>query len=163
MTERATKSSWKTLDAPQQCEPLGYEYVFADADADRLQLGLIPQEMEDKWFVYFENGWLYLHRSWTGSLIYWLRLDGCPAGVRVVESWVNRNSDQYRETDAEYDRKMLDFLLRRLLLGHDIDFPVRSADNSTNMPGVYQHHVVGRAYPEKTVSDGDSNDEPGGG
>lgn len=66
MTERATKSSWKILDAPRQCEPLEYEYVFDDADADRLQLGLIPQEMEDKWFVYFENGWLYLHRSWTG-------------------------------------------------------------------------------------------------
>ena len=160
MTERAAKSNWKTLDATQQCEPLEYEYVFDDADADRLQLGLIPREMEDKWFVYFENGWVYLHRSWTGFLIYWLRLDGCPDGVRVVESWVNRNSDQYLETDTAYDRMMLDFLLRRMLLGHEVDFPVRSADNPTNTPGVYQHHVVGRAYPEKTVSDGNSNDEP---
>ena len=118
--------------------------------------------MEDKWFVYFEDGWLYLHRSWTGSLIYWLRLDGCPAGVRVVESWVNRDSEQYRETDTAYDRLMLDFLIRRMLLGHDVGFPVRSTDNLNGWPGVYQHHVVGRAYPEKTVSDGESNDETNG-
>ena len=162
MTERATKSSWKTLDAPDERESLEYEYVFTDADTDRLQLGLIPQEMEDKWFVYFENGWLYLHRSWTGSLIYWLRLDGCPAGARVIESWVNRDSEQYRETDTAYDRLMLDFLLRRMILGHDVAFPVRSADNSNGPPGVYQHHVVGRGYPEKTVSEGEPTEENGG-
>jgi hypothetical protein len=159
MTERAIKSNWKTLGAPDRREPLGYEYVFTDADADRLQLGLIPKEMEDKWFVYFEHGWLFLHRSWTGALIYWLRMDGCPAGIRVVESWVNRDSDQYRETDIAYDRLMLDFLLRRILLGHDIEFPERSTDNSNGLPGVYQHHVVGHAYPEKTIPDGESDDK----
>ena len=70
MTKPATKSSWKTLDAPVKRQPLGYEQLFTNVDAERLQEGLVPQVMEDKWFVYFENDWLYLHRSWTGSLVY---------------------------------------------------------------------------------------------
>ena len=135
MPERATKSNWKTLDTPDRRESLGYEYVFSDSDADRLQLGLIPQAMEGKWFVYFENGWLYLHRSWTGFLVYWLKLDDCAAGVRVVESWVNRDTDQYSETDSEYEQLMLDFLLRGMLLGHNVDFPVRPSDNSKGPSG----------------------------
>ena len=108
---------------------MGYEGVFTEADANRLKSGHIPQAQEDKWFVYFEKGWLYLHRSWTGSLVYWLRLDGCPDGVRVIESWVNRDAEQYSETDVAYDRLMLDFLLRGILLGQEVDFPVRDNDS----------------------------------
>ncbi len=115
MPAPAMKASWKTLEPPKTRAPLGYEHVFDDADADRLREGHIPQAMEDKWFAYFENGWLYLHRSWTGVLIYWLKLDDCPAGVRVVESWVSREPEQYRETDISYDRLLLDFLLCGLI------------------------------------------------
>ena len=150
---RVTKDSWKTLPAPEQREALAYDAVFTDADGELLMQGLMPLEMEDKWFIYFADGWLYLHRSWTGALIYWLKLDGGPAGVRVTEAWVNRDPEQYLETDSGYDRIMLDFLIRRLLLGQDVAFPVRSADVENAPNGVYQHNVVGRAYPEKEVSD----------
>jgi hypothetical protein len=112
-----TKESWKNLPLPERREPLGYQAVFDDADADRLMQGLKPEAMEDKWFIYFEDGWLYLHRSWTGSVIYWLKFEGSPAGIRVTESWVNRDPGQYTETDIAYDRAMLDFLIRRMLLG----------------------------------------------
>ncbi|MEO1134004.1 MAG: hypothetical protein AAFX40_15035 [Cyanobacteria bacterium J06639_1] len=156
MDECAQKSSWQTLAPPELREPLGYEHTFTSADAARLKLGLIPQAMEDKWFVYFEDGWLYLHRSWTGALIYWLRVEDCPAGIRVVESWVSRGSKHYRETDTAYDSLMLDFLLRRMMLGQDVAFPIRSAANSNPPPGLYQHHAIGRSYPERTVL----NDEP---
>ena len=71
--------------------------------------GLVPVEMEGKWFIYYEDGWLYLHRSWTVALIYWIKLDGRPAGVCVVDSWVNRNPEEYKETDIDYDRQMLIF------------------------------------------------------
>ena len=67
MPDAATKTGGKTLEPPKLRVPLGYEYVFNDADAERLREGLIPAAMEDKWFVYFDHGWLYLHRSWTGA------------------------------------------------------------------------------------------------
>jgi hypothetical protein len=104
--------------------------------------------MEDKWFIYCEDGWLYLHRSWTGSLIYWIKLDGSSSGVRVVDSWVNRDPEEYKETDIEYDRQMLNFLIRRILLGEEVDFPIRKKDQKTTPKGIYQHHVAGRAFPE---------------
>jgi hypothetical protein len=153
MPDAATKASWKTLEPPKLRAPLGYEYVFNDADAERLREGLIPEAMEDKWFVYFESGWVYLHRSWTGALIYWLKLDGCPAGARVVESWVSREPEQYRETDISYDRLVLDFLLRGLILRHEVPFPTRQKDVAAGPPGLYQHLLVGRGYPEKLVPD----------
>jgi hypothetical protein len=45
-----------------------------------------------------------------------LRLEGSPASVRVVDSWVNREPEQYKATDVEYDRKLLHFLIDALLL-----------------------------------------------
>jgi hypothetical protein len=86
----------------------------------------VPQQVEDKWFVYADAGWVYFHRSRTGVLIYALRLDGSPAGVRVVESWVNRDPAQYTESDLVYDRAFLDFLIRTALLGESAELPVRT-------------------------------------
>lgn len=152
---RVTKDSWKTLPAPEQREAIPYDVVFTDVEGDLLVRGLRPRAMEDKWFIYFEDDWLCLHRSWTGSLIFWLKLDGCPAGVRVTKAWVNRDPEQYRETDSSYDGMMLDFLIRRLLLHQDAEFPVRPTDVANSPKGVFQHHIVGRAYPERKVG-GDS-------
>lgn len=109
--------------------------------------GLIPQQMEDKWFIYFESGWLSFHRSWSGVCIYALRLDGSPAGVRVVESLVNRNLEQYQATDTDYDRKLVQFLIDALLLGKAVSFPMPKATGDAPA-GVVQHHLVGKAYPE---------------
>lgn len=119
----ATKDSWKTLPPPQQREALDYDAVFTDAEADQLRVGLIPGGMDDRWFIYFADGWLHIHRSWTGFLIYWLKLEGCPAGVRVTEAWVSRDPEQYEETDSSRDRRILDFLIRHLLLGQEVEFP----------------------------------------
>ena len=92
--KRATQSSWRTSPPPSARESLGFDAVFTDAEAGLLMLGAVPAEMDDKWFVYFNDGWLHFHRSWTGFHIYALRLDGSPGGVRVTDSWVNREPDQ---------------------------------------------------------------------
>jgi hypothetical protein len=110
--------------------------------------GLIPQQMEDKWFVYFADGWLNFHRSWTGAHIYALRLDSAAAGVRIAESWVNREPEQYKANDTAYDRKLLTFIIDALLLNKNAVFPVRSEDESLPA-GIAQHSAVGRGYAEK--------------
>ncbi|MBL8507852.1 hypothetical protein [Chitinimonas sp. JJ19] len=113
---RATSSSWKHLDPPATREPLGFEALFTDEEAARLMLGLVPEQMEDKWFIYYEDNWLRFHRSWTGVFIYGLRLDGSPAGVRVIDSWVNRDTEQYSANDTDYDRKFVRFIIDAFLL-----------------------------------------------
>jgi hypothetical protein len=121
---------------------------------DRQAGGRPSTSMEDKWFVYFSEGWLNFHRSWTGALIYSLRLEGSPASVRVVDSWVNREPEQYKATDIEYDRKLLHFLIDALLLKKSAVFPM-PASSEPAAPGVVQHSYVGRAYPEALASPAD--------
>lgn len=144
----ALPTSWETLPLPEQREPLGFESTYTTEEAESMALGLVPQQMEDKWFIYAKGDQLYFHRSWTGACIFWLRFEGAPEGYRVVESWVNRDPGQYRETDTAYDRAMLSFLIDAMLLGKSGSFPLR-ADHSSTPGGVYQHHVTGTAYPEK--------------
>lgn len=143
----ASRDSWKILPPPAKREPLGFEGCFSEQDAKKMMLGIVPRQMEDKWFIYFHEAWLYFHRSWTGACIYAVRLDGLEAGVRVSDSWVNRDSDQYKSVDLEYDRELVAFLIDALLLEKAAQFP-RPSDQPQTMPGVFQHHIVGRAYPE---------------
>ena len=87
------------------------------------QLGHVPEDMDDKWFIYFENGWLNFHRSWTGNCIYRLRFE--PSGERylVVEAWVNRSPAEYRVANDEDDRQVVRFLIEAILLGKNSPFP----------------------------------------
>jgi hypothetical protein len=146
---RATITSWKALPPPERREPLDFAAEFTDADTDLLVFGLIPKEMEDKWFICFHQGWLLFHRSWTGACIYGLRLEAMRGGSRVADSWVNRDPAQYTATDVEYDRKLVCFLIDALLLRRAAIFPMPAGVESAP-PGAYQHSVVGRAYPESS-------------
>ena len=67
--EATTKGSWKNEDLPEDVAELSYNRIFNAEEYSKLILGLKPQAMEDKWFVYFDEGYLYLHRSWTGYCI----------------------------------------------------------------------------------------------
>ncbi|WP_409306989.1 hypothetical protein [Pectobacterium sp. B1J-3] len=121
---QAQAHHWKHTPAPQQTAPLHFQALFTDVEAEKMRQGIIPKQMEDKWFVYFEDGWLRFHRSWTGFFIYALKLEGSPAGVRVTDSWVNRDPEQYTSTDLEYDRIMLGYLIDvSLLKKQDVPFP----------------------------------------
>lgn len=101
---------------PSERERLNLPLLYSDADAERMMKGHIPSDMDDKWFIFFENGWLYFHRSWTGHCIFAVRLDGSPAGVRIVEAWVNRDADQYNSPGADADKQLVEQLIRSRLL-----------------------------------------------
>ena len=149
----AIPSSWKTLPHPSITEPLKFEAVYTAAEAAQILEGLIPVEMEDKWFIYCANGWLHFHRSWTGSLIYCLKLEYSLAGASVTDSWVNRDQAQYRETDTSYDRHLVSFLIDALLLKKNVSFPMPK-DSELQPQGVVQHSYVGLTHPEQpTASD----------
>src|ERR1700756_5303385 len=102
--DQATRTSWKTLPHPDKHERLVVPETFFGAAGDRMRGGHVPVDMDDRWFIYFEDGWLHFHHSWTGAHLFALRLDGCPAGVRVVDAWASRDPDQYRSVGVEQDR-----------------------------------------------------------
>jgi hypothetical protein len=139
----ATSSSRKRLDLPQERENLDFQAVFTDREGDEMRQGFLPSQMEDKWFIHFEEGWLRFHRSWTGVAIYALRLEQSPAGIRVTESWVNRNPEQYNVKDTEYDRKLVRYLIDTILLKRSAPFPTPPALEGAP-EGLVRHHYVGR-------------------
>ena len=106
--------------------------------------------MEDKWFIFFEEPWLYLHRSWSGACIYAARFAPMGGGVTAAEAWVNRKRSEYKGTDNGYDTALLRFLIEALLLGKEVRFPVPTGE--AYAPGVLQANIVGRAYPEISYS-----------
>lgn len=107
------KNDWKTNPIPDTRENLGYENFFHDIDAEKLLSGYKPLDMEDKWFIYSEDGWVYFVRSWTGNHIFAIQLAGSPAGgANVISSWVNTNQDQYRSQGREQDIKLLNGIIK---------------------------------------------------
>lgn len=112
----ATRTSWKPEPLPPERELFDLPLLFSDADAERMRKGHIPSDMDDKWFIFFEDGWLFFHRSWTGHCIYAVRLDGSPNGVRVIEAWANRNREQYNSPGTDADRQLVGQLIQSRLL-----------------------------------------------
>ncbi len=147
----ATGTSWKHLPLPARIEPLGFTASFTQDEAARLRHGLVPADMDDKWFIYCEDGWLRFHRSWTGMQIFALRLAPDADGAEVVESWVNRDPAQYKATDTATDCKQLRFLIDALLLQRpDAVFPA-TVKPGEGVPGLEQHVFVGRGFPETSA------------
>ena len=101
---------------PKEREKLDYAPFFSDSEAAQIELGFVPKEMEDKWFIFHEEGWLHFHRSWTGYCVFSMRLDGSPAGVRTTEAWVNRNKAEYNSQSSFDDIDLLDCLIKNKLL-----------------------------------------------
>ena len=146
MDNIAKQSSWQNLPLPAQRAKLDIERKFSEQEYNRLSQGLIPETMEDKWFISMENDVLSFRRSWTGVCIYEVHFDDKRT---IHEVWVNRDSEQYKETDNEYDKRLLNFLIDNLLLGQSTPFPVPSTSPVDLPKGVLQHHVSGTGYPEK--------------
>lgn len=139
----ATRERWRIKPFPAQREALPFEARFEGEEVQRLQQGLVPQDVEDKWFIFYEEGWLYLHRAITGSCIYALRLRIEGEVAEVTEAWVNAHPGEYTATDRAWDAALLGFLVHDLLAGRPQDFPVRTTlpeDKQLN----FQHTVVGR-------------------
>jgi hypothetical protein len=106
-TERATRASWKTKPMPEAKQPLHVEKIYSAVAYSGIARGMIPAEMEDKWFMFLEDDWLYLHRSWSGNLIYQVRFEPTSDEYRIAEVWVNRDPSQYTETNEEYEAALL--------------------------------------------------------
>lgn len=109
--KRAKKSDWKTIEMPNQTQSFLLNLKLTKQEYETLQIGHIPKEMEDKWFEYFENNTLFVHRSWTGICIYMIKFS---EKGEVIEVIVNRDAEQYHETDIENDKIQVMILINSL-------------------------------------------------
>jgi len=125
MENIATKESWKNtpIDTPKRIDISkivpDLDLSFSEEQLLKIKNGLIPQEMEDKWFIYYENDWLFFHRSWTGYGIYRAKIvkkknNSNNRDYAIKDFYVERNKKYYNHENEEYE---LDVLLQLIVWG----------------------------------------------
>jgi O-acetyl-ADP-ribose deacetylase (regulator of RNase III) len=95
----ALRTDWKTEPDPP-LRSLAFEKVLDERAAATLALGTVPEEMENKWFVFQEGDHIHFHRSWTGILVFRATVTG--GRVHSVEF----NESQFKGTDEEAARSL---------------------------------------------------------
>lgn len=120
---KAIRTSWQTRPLPSTQTKLKFNRSFTKEEYDRIACGLIPREMEDKWFIFLEGEWLFIHRSWTGICIFGVRLLSLGEEYYIEETWVNGDSKEYKDANDTYDVRVLGFLIDRVLLGKEVFIP----------------------------------------
>ncbi len=103
----ARRENWKRLSLPAARKRLLVDKVYTPAEMARIARGFIPSGMDEKWFVYYEDGRLFLHRSWTGFCIYRVNFSHVQTGWAMTTVWANREPKQYEETDDVQDAQLL--------------------------------------------------------
>lgn len=120
---RAKKEDWNTEPFPALTRELPFVRHYTPAEMEKLAQGLVPMEMEQKWFVYFDDNTLHFHRSWTGNKIYEVSFLPGASGGRSDKAVVNCDPSQYRANHDCKEEELLDYLINRLLLDKDVPFP----------------------------------------
>lgn len=139
----AERSDWQTEELPLKRITIPLNRSFTLSEMQRLRPGLVPEQMEDKWFIYWQNDRLFFHRSWTGFCIYEVRFISQGDRYRMIEAQVNRDPEQYSETSDDHDGAMISYLSDVLLLHQEASFP--SEQSSPENQALLQWSQVGRA------------------
>ena len=109
---------WNDLHGmPMRHTVLHPQLRYTAKEMEQIKRGFFPTMMEQKWFLYFTGDRLRMHRSWTGNLIFDVGFAfDSTGGASVTEVLVNRERDQYGNTDNEEDLKLVGEIIRWELL-----------------------------------------------
>lgn len=113
----ACADDWDIHPMSQKHDTFTLKRHFTGDQMQKLRIGHIPEEMEDKWFWYMKGSILYAHRSWTGFCIYTVEFTGNDTAMVTV----SRDPEQYTQTSIENDYKQLNELLN-WWTGEDYDY-----------------------------------------
>ena len=126
----AKKRNWETKPLPDRHTVIELQLSYLQDDRLKIVTGFIPRQMEDKWFVYYDEGILYFHRSWTGNCIYQVHVLDADTRFVFTHAEVKRDPEQYSETDDDYERQMISFLTNTLLLDKSDTFPLSKSSEA---------------------------------
>ena len=147
--KKAQKSDWdKCGPMPKEHVVLSFQYEYSSEDYEKIQYGVIPEQMEDKWFLYFEDNKLHCYRSWTGNCLYIVEFKVSEESSQIVKLTVNRDREQYTERDDNWDCHFVVYLINLLLLKKPTPFPQKE-DVDPDTSAVQQWSLVGRAMFEE--------------
>lgn len=111
-TEVATADSWETQPMPKKNSVVKLDVHMSEADFKTIEMGHIPDCMEDHWFMYCEPpcggapGHIRWYRSWTGLFIFDASYERRGADVVLVSLTINRDPAQFKSTDDIADTNL---------------------------------------------------------
>jgi 8-oxo-dGTP diphosphatase len=154
-TKSAAKADWQTKRLPSKHTTIALDRRFAPHEMQRIKAGLIPEEMEDKWFIYWQNDTLFFHRSWSAFCLFVVHFAKDAEWYRMCGAELNRNPKQYAETSDAKDASLISHLIDVLLLQKEAEFPSDASD--TAEAAVAQWGKVGRPMLGQHLA---SNEDP---
>ena len=126
-----TRDDWKLRKMPKSRSTIRVSRRFSAREIEKIKLGFRPPDMDYKWFIFFEQARLYIHRSWTGYCIYIVRFENEGRDYVACEVRANRNPKQYGVSDDSYDAQMAFWVIDCILLGRkDARMPISDADGT---------------------------------
>jgi hypothetical protein len=129
---------------PKERATIPLNRTYSTLDSYLIRRGFVPTAQEDKWFIYFKDEWLFMHRSWTGFCVYAISFEERDDRLYASHGYSNRVKEEYSETDDEHDRKMILYLIDAVLLGRGALFPTKE-DATPGQQPLIQWHKVGNA------------------
>ena len=153
--DHAKQSDWNTQPMPNRTRRLRINVKFTPSEMQAIQKGIVPREMEDKWFIFYEDGVLHMHRSWTGLCLYRIQFDKTADGCVATQVTINDDPDEYQAENDERELDSVRALINILLLGRYEEYPTDSPGSDASV--LQQWSVLGRAmFPVNDDEEKDS-------
>lgn len=92
---------------PAQTSTLPLNLVFDAQQSALLRMGYVPCTMEEKWFHYFADNVMYLHRSWTGICVFKVYFEPHGDGLKTTHVEASRDPEQLGNSDDEHDIELV--------------------------------------------------------
>lgn len=117
--KKATPNDWKNfpMEKPKNI-PIWLK--ISDLHFEKLQIGWILHQMEDKWFIYYADEWLYFHRSWTGSQIFKAQIHKAENDYFIKNFWVETDPEKFNMGDETQIVDLFCVVLAKILLGVEV-------------------------------------------
>lgn len=106
-TQRAKRTSWSNGPLPAERERIEFDQIYSSEAFQKITKGYIPNELEDPWFMFFEDDCLYIHpNDGIGQCVYEVHFERKGNEYRIAEIWASRDK---RQSLPSEDKSLLRF------------------------------------------------------
>jgi len=139
---------------PKKIELLyGIKLEFNEKQYEIIKKGLIPNNKEDKWYVYFENNWLYFIKFCSGQEIYKAELIYKNNYYYIDDIWVERDQDIYSNLNDDFDICIIHIIVEWGMLGIDCRNTFLPRHTRTDKEHANVLDVLGNLFKDKEKYD----------
>ncbi len=106
---RATAESWGIKPITGKTITREMNFPLTDEQMKKIELGHIPDDMGDHWFMYCDEEYIRYYRSWTGLCVFVARYEKVENGYKICELTIP--NDAFREDcDIRFEKESMLFL-----------------------------------------------------